>query len=69
MCACMHVSMCERVCACVRASRGGDSRQMAFVGYKLVEQAVAAVKYFNRSYMDTSRLDVQVRQGGAGGGD
>jgi multiple RNA-binding domain-containing protein 1 len=35
-------------------------RRIAFVGYKLPEEATAAVKYFHRSYINTSRLDVEL---------
>ena len=40
--------------------RDGRSRQMAFIGFKSVEQATEAIKYFNRTYMDTSKLAVEV---------
>jgi hypothetical protein len=33
---------------------------MAFVGYKTAEEAGAAVKFFDRSFIDTSRLAVEV---------
>jgi len=39
----------------------GRSRQIAFVGFKTAAQASEAVRYFNRSFMDTSRLEVAVR--------
>ena len=35
-------------------------RCMGFVGYRTEAEAVAAAKYFNGTYMDTSRLSVEV---------
>ncbi|CDK28494.1 unnamed protein product [Kuraishia capsulata CBS 1993] len=40
--------------------RNGESRKFAFVGYKTFEDAEKAVRYFNRAFMDTARLDVQL---------
>lgn len=40
--------------------RDGESRQFAFVGYKSQEDAEKAVKYFNRSFIDTAKIEVQV---------
>lgn len=40
--------------------RTGESRQFAFIGYKSAEDAEKAVKYFNRSFIDTARIDVEV---------
>jgi hypothetical protein len=37
---------------------------MAFVGYRTVEDAVAAMKYFNNTFIDTSRIIIEVRHGG-----
>eukprot|EP00798_Chlamydomonas_sp_ICE-L_P010822 gene10822-16908_t len=42
----------------VMKTRDGQSRQMGFIGYKTVEEAARALKYFNRSFMDTCRLEV-----------
>jgi hypothetical protein len=33
---------------------------MAFVGYRSAEEAAAALKYFDHSFIDTSRLAVEV---------
>lgn len=41
--------------------RDGHSRQMAFVGYRSVEDAQAALKYFDHTFIDTSRIAVEVR--------
>lgn len=38
----------------------GHSRQFGFVGFKSAEDAQAALDYFNNSYLDTSRLNIQV---------
>lgn len=46
----------DRILAC----RDGVSRQMGFVGYRTPEEAAAARKYFDRSYMDACRLTVEV---------
>ncbi|BBN20258.1 multiple RNA-binding domain-containing protein 1 [Marchantia polymorpha subsp. ruderalis] len=40
----------------------GRSRQFGFVGYRTEEEAVNAVKYFNRSFFDTSRLVCELAQ-------
>ncbi|GMF24634.1 unnamed protein product [[Candida] boidinii] len=40
--------------------RNGESRRFAFIGYKTVQEAESAVKYFNRSFINTSKLDVQL---------
>lgn len=40
-------------------TRDGKSRQMGFVGFKTVEQAEAAMKYFNNTFMDTARLSIE----------
>ena len=34
---------------------------MAFIGFRSPEQAGEAIKYFNRTYLDTSKLAVEVR--------
>jgi hypothetical protein len=33
---------------------------MAFVGYRSVEDAAAALKYFNNTFMDTCRISIEV---------
>ncbi|KAI5074699.1 hypothetical protein GOP47_0010660 [Adiantum capillus-veneris] len=38
----------------------GRSRQFAFVGYRSEEEALAAVNYFNRTFIDTSRLICEI---------
>lgn len=38
--------------------RNGESRQFAFIGYKSSEDADKAVAFFNRSYIDTARIEV-----------
>ena len=37
----------------------GTSRQMAFVGFKTEEMATKALKYFDKTFIDTSRVEVQ----------
>lgn len=38
----------------------GRSRQLAFVGFKTVEQAIEAVRFYNHTFLDTSRIEVEV---------
>lgn len=33
---------------------------MGFVGFKTVEMAVAAQKYFNKTFVDATRIEVEV---------
>ena len=40
----------------------GTFRRFAFVGFKTSEQAEAAVKYFNKAFMDTCRMGVSIDQ-------
>ncbi|EFJ46013.1 hypothetical protein VOLCADRAFT_63158, partial [Volvox carteri f. nagariensis] len=37
----------------------GRSRQLGFIGFKSVDEAAAALRYYNRSYMDTAKLAVE----------
>lgn len=34
---------------------------MAFVGYRTVDDAAAALKYFNNTFIDTCRISIEVR--------
>ncbi|KAG2501693.1 hypothetical protein HYH03_000195 [Edaphochlamys debaryana] len=43
----------------VLRTKDGRSRQLGFIGFKTEEGATAALRYFNRSYMDTMRLSVE----------
>ncbi|RCK57832.1 Multiple RNA-binding domain-containing protein 1 [Candida viswanathii] len=38
--------------------RNGESRRFAFIGYKSADAAERAVKFFNKSFIDTARIDV-----------
>lgn len=40
--------------------RNGESRRFAFIGYKSFEDAEKAAKYFNKSFIDTARIDVEI---------
>lgn len=38
--------------------RNGESRQFAFIGYRSADDANKAVAFFNRSYIDTAKIEV-----------
>lgn len=40
--------------------RNGESRQFAFIGYKSDSDAKKAAKHFNKTFIDTARIDVEV---------
>ena len=40
--------------------RDGVSRRFAFVGFKTIEDATKALKFFDKTFFDTSRLKVEV---------
>lgn len=40
--------------------RNGESRRFAFIGYKSYDDAENAAKFFNSSYIDTARIDVEL---------
>ncbi|KAF5944668.1 hypothetical protein HYC85_018745 [Camellia sinensis] len=41
-------------------TKDGKSRQFGFVGYRTVQEAEEALKYFNNSYMDTYRITCEI---------
>uniref|UniRef100_A0A1J3HU11 Multiple RNA-binding domain-containing protein 1 n=1 Tax=Noccaea caerulescens TaxID=107243 RepID=A0A1J3HU11_NOCCA len=41
-------------------SKEGINRQFAFIGYRTEHEAQEAIKYFNKSYLDTSRIYVEI---------
>ncbi|GIL52539.1 hypothetical protein Vafri_8379 [Volvox africanus] len=43
----------------VLRTKDGRSRQLGFIGFKSVDEAAAALRYYNRSYMDTAKLAVE----------
>ncbi|GAB4818001.1 hypothetical protein N2152v2_005047 [Parachlorella kessleri] len=43
----------------IMRTKDGKSRQFGFVGFRSAEEARVAVKYFDKSFMDTSRLLVE----------
>lgn len=40
--------------------RDGKSRQFGFIGFRTEDEAEEAIKYFNRSYLDTCRITCEV---------
>lgn len=40
--------------------RDGKSRQFAFIGFRTEHEAEEAIKYFNKSYLDTCRITCEV---------
>ncbi|CAN3371506.1 hypothetical protein DIURU_000202 [Diutina rugosa] len=40
--------------------RSGESRRFGFVGFRSDDDAAAAVKYFNMSFIDTARISVEI---------
>ncbi|XVF27207.1 hypothetical protein REPUB_Repub14bG0087200 [Reevesia pubescens] len=41
-------------------TKDGKSRQFAFIGYRTEQEAEEAIKYFNKSYLDTSRVICEI---------
>lgn len=41
--------------------RDGKSRQFGFVGFRTEQEAEEALKYFNKSYLDTCRIICEVK--------
>ncbi|KAK6268371.1 hypothetical protein QUC31_012531 [Theobroma cacao] len=41
-------------------TKDGKSRQFAFIGYRTEQEAEEAIKYFNKSYLDTSRIICEI---------
>ncbi|XP_061352863.1 multiple RNA-binding domain-containing protein 1-like [Gastrolobium bilobum] len=41
-------------------TKDGKSRQFAFIGFRTKHEAQEAIEYFNRSYLDTSRITCEV---------
>ncbi|KAK9825631.1 hypothetical protein WJX81_001303 [Elliptochloris bilobata] len=48
--------------------KDGTSRQFGFVGFRSVEEAEHAVKYFNRTFIGTARIAVEFAEKYGGGG-
>ncbi|CUM47934.1 uncharacterized protein AC631_05127 [Debaryomyces fabryi] len=40
--------------------RNGESRRFAFIGYKSFEDAERSARFFNKSFIDTARIDVEL---------
>ncbi|KAJ9530616.1 hypothetical protein QJQ45_014764, partial [Haematococcus lacustris] len=43
----------------IMRTRDGVSRQLAFIGYSTEEQAAAAAKYFHKTFIDATRIEVE----------
>jgi hypothetical protein len=56
---CLRVNSVVTVCKCVHAGRNGESRRLGFLGFRTVEGATKALKYFNRTFIDTSKISVE----------
>ncbi|TID17260.1 hypothetical protein CANINC_004024 [Pichia inconspicua] len=44
----------------LKRKNNGESRRFAFIGYRDVQDAESAVKFFNNSFIDTSRITVEL---------
>ncbi|KAF5205644.1 Multiple rna-binding domain-containing protein, partial [Thalictrum thalictroides] len=44
----------------IRNTEDGKSRQFGFVGFRTEGEAESAIKYFNNSYLDTSRINCEL---------
>ena len=53
-----RLSVCSQLNAYL-LRRDGASRQFGFVGFRSAEEAADALKYFNRTFIDTSRIVVE----------
>ena len=40
--------------------RGNRSRLFGFVGFRSEEEALVALKYFNKTYIDTSKIEIDL---------
>ncbi|CAA7263983.1 unnamed protein product [Cyclocybe aegerita] len=50
----------------VSSKPDGTSRRFGFVGFKSDQEALAAQKYFDRTFIDSTRISVQVTEGAKG---
>ncbi|KAF0682855.1 Aste57867_25042 [Aphanomyces stellatus] len=48
--------------ACVVKTKDGKSRRFGFVGFKTETQTVSAQKFFDKTFLDTTRINVKVAQ-------
>ncbi|OQR84771.1 RNA-binding protein [Achlya hypogyna] len=48
--------------ACVVKTKDGKSRRFGFVGYKTEDQADRAQKFFDKTFFDTTRINVKIAQ-------
>ncbi|KAL5539196.1 hypothetical protein UlMin_045233 [Ulmus minor] len=44
----------------LKRTTDGKSRQFAFIGFRTEPEAQEAIKYFNKSYLDTSRIQCEI---------
>lgn len=43
--------------------RNGKARKIAFIGFKTHEEAEKAIKMFNKTFIDTSRVEIEYAKG------
>jgi len=41
-------------------NRDGTFRRFGYIGYKTEKMAKAALKHFNKTFIDTSRIEVEI---------
>ncbi|CAJ2633159.1 multiple RNA-binding domain-containing protein 1 [Trifolium pratense] len=46
----------------LKRTKNGKTRQFAFIGFRTDQEAQEAIRYFNRSYLDTLRITCEVAQ-------
>lgn len=46
----------------LKFTKDGKFRKFGFIGFKSEEEAQAALSHFNRSFIDTSRITVSLRE-------
>ncbi|KFK24909.1 hypothetical protein AALP_AA8G040800, partial [Arabis alpina] len=47
----------------LKRSKDGKSRQFGYIGYRSEQEAQEALKYFNKSFIDTCRISIEIAYG------